>query len=116
MSRNRKYETSFETIDEAVAASNDKTRVCPECARYFVPWRHDQFRCGKPCTKTHWARNQARGTVLLPLAMEWRISRGKMKDKLADMCHLLDGWHHDDSDRNKKYEAAVEELKRRRKK
>lgn len=111
-----RYTTSYKTVEAALSARDARIVICPECAGFFIPWRADQVRCGAPCTKRSFARNQARGTALLPLAMEWRITRGSADGSFAAMCNIIDGWHADDRIRLEKVAKAMATLKEKRKK
>ena len=86
-------------------------RVCEECANCFVPRVHQQRFCTPSCNRGYHSRNQSRGASLVPIAMEWRNSRGKVKERLMEMCALLDKWKFDDRERTERVQRAIDRLK-----
>lgn len=75
------------------------TRSCPECGEEFKTTHPQKCFCS---TAHKWAfqnRCATRGKVLLPLAMGWRVNRGRKgigSQCLAEMVALLDKFAEED--------------------
>lgn len=89
---------------EAVRASRPakrliawKERVCPECGNKFIAYAgqgsHQQF-CNADHRDKFKSRCAARGKVILPYLMAWRVGRGKKgtvsSAAYAEVCTILD--------------------------
>ena len=95
----------------AFKAAVREIAVCDECGEFYQPWKLGQRFCpGGRCNRAFHSREQSRGATLLPIAMAWRVSRGEAKDKFAEMCRLIDGWHYDDRKRRDKKEKQIVKL------
>ncbi len=104
----------------AMKAAIREIAVCDECGEFFQPWKLGQRFCsastGRGCNRKFHSREQSRGATLLPIAMAWRVSRGEAKDKFAEMCRLIDGWHFDDRKRRERHAAQTAKLETMKKK
>ncbi len=100
-----------QSVNAVINRLTSNLRVCDECNGIFSPRRLSQRFCKNSCNRTHFSRMQSRGGTLLPIAMAWRKTRGKAKDKLAEMCRLIDGWNFDDKKREEAHTEAVRQLK-----
>jgi hypothetical protein len=92
--------TAAETDNEALRAAQPENaaprswseRTCPECGRTFQihlgPGQHQRFCQGrKPdCGTRFRSRCASRGKVIVPLALAWRVGRGK-RDTVSAQAH-----------------------------
>lgn len=87
-------------------------RACLECAKEFAigpgPGRHKTF-CSSLCNGRYNSRCAARGKVLVPYAIAWRIGRNskKIKDNeiFAEVIAILDSFAADDRAAGRPYPA-----------